>query len=347
VILDADGTTTGVINDQFGNGVASVSGGSVTWYTTRVGAYGPLPGIQAQTLTDVTQLAAATAWRSHRIDPTGFYWLGARYYEPTSGRFLSADPMGQAASPSLYDYAGGDPVNGMDPDGRDQVFMIWTTKNGDPGHSATAVSKYDSGGTHDTGAFEFYEFGPAQGTVVGESNFSQNVPGSYGNNSGKLFTLQNLQYNYNSSTNQPISGWDQGPPDVVVVVHTTQQEDQDFLSGIKDFKNNTSSYNGVYSNCTDLPLAGLQKSIDGDITASEQIGPFSVSTPNTLYKTLQDAFPDATILGQPGPEIDQSYIDGIDPWWLPSKWERMYLDHVLNDAASQSGNQQQGNCPNK
>ena len=118
VILDADGTTTGVINDQFGNGVATVSGGSVTWYTTRVGAYGPLPGIQAQTLTDVTQVAASTAWRSRRIDPTGFYWLGARYYEPTSGRFLSADPMGQAASPSLYDFAHGDPVNYFDPTGR-------------------------------------------------------------------------------------------------------------------------------------------------------------------------------------------------------------------------------------
>jgi RHS repeat-associated protein len=118
IILDATGTTTGVINDQFGNGVAAVSGGTVTWNLTRVGAYGPLPGIQAQTLTDVSQLAAATAWRSHRIDPTGFYWLGARYYEPTSGRFLSADPMGHAASPSLYDYAGGDPVNGFDPDGR-------------------------------------------------------------------------------------------------------------------------------------------------------------------------------------------------------------------------------------
>jgi hypothetical protein len=80
-ILDANGTTTGVINDQFGNGVATVSGGTVTWNTTRVGAYGPLPGIQPQTLTDVTQLAASTAWRSRRIDPTGFYWLGARYYE--------------------------------------------------------------------------------------------------------------------------------------------------------------------------------------------------------------------------------------------------------------------------
>jgi hypothetical protein len=44
--------------------------------------------------------------------------LHARYYEPTSGRFLSADPFGQTVSPSLYDYAGGDPVNFFDPDGR-------------------------------------------------------------------------------------------------------------------------------------------------------------------------------------------------------------------------------------
>ena len=117
-ILDSGGTTQGVINDQFGNGVASVTGGVATWFATRVGAYGPLPGTLAATLTDITQLAAATAWRGRRIDPTGFYDLGARYYEPTSGRFLSADPMGQAASPSLYDFANGDPVNFFDPDGR-------------------------------------------------------------------------------------------------------------------------------------------------------------------------------------------------------------------------------------
>ena len=117
-ILDAGGTTQGVINDQFGNGVASVSGSTVTWFATRVGAYGPLPGSPAATLTDITQLAAATAWRGRRIDPTGFYDLGARYYEPTSGRFLSADPMGYGASPSLYDFSLGDPINRFDPDGR-------------------------------------------------------------------------------------------------------------------------------------------------------------------------------------------------------------------------------------
>ena len=42
----------------------------------------------------------------------------ARYYEPTSGRFLSADPLGDGVSPSLYDFAKGDPVNIFDPDGR-------------------------------------------------------------------------------------------------------------------------------------------------------------------------------------------------------------------------------------
>jgi len=40
------------------------------------------------------------------------------YYEPGSGRFLSPDPFGHEASMSLYDYAGGDPVNYLDPDGR-------------------------------------------------------------------------------------------------------------------------------------------------------------------------------------------------------------------------------------
>jgi RHS repeat-associated protein len=141
-ILDAGGTTQGVINDQFGNGVASVTGSTVSWFATRVGAYGPLPGTQAATLSDITQLAAATAWRGRRIDPTGFYDLGARYYEPTSGRFLSADPLGQASSPSLYDIAGGDPVNFFDPTGRckDQTNTNnWGQNPADPRNTANTT----------------------------------------------------------------------------------------------------------------------------------------------------------------------------------------------------------------
>jgi RHS repeat-associated protein len=127
-IVDAGALTKGVINDHFGNGVASVSSNTLTWFGTRVSGYGPLPGTAAETLTDVTRVAEATAWRGRRIDPTGFYNLGARYYEPTSGRFLSADPKGHRASPSLYDFCNGDGVNNFDPDGREHVQEPGFTK---------------------------------------------------------------------------------------------------------------------------------------------------------------------------------------------------------------------------
>ncbi|MFE1859394.1 RHS repeat-associated core domain-containing protein [Streptomyces anandii] len=49
-------------------------------------------------------------------DPaTGLYLFPRRVYDPTTGRFLSTDPLGQYPSPYLY--AGGDPVNGFDPSG--------------------------------------------------------------------------------------------------------------------------------------------------------------------------------------------------------------------------------------
>ncbi len=120
VVMDADGATKGVVSDTSGHVVATVAtmGGTATWHTTRVGAYGPLPTSRAEVLLDAARIAEATAWRGRRADETGFYWLGARYYEPTSGRFLSPDPAGHAASMSLYDYANGDPVNQFDPDGR-------------------------------------------------------------------------------------------------------------------------------------------------------------------------------------------------------------------------------------
>ncbi|MBI5820329.1 MAG: RHS repeat-associated core domain-containing protein [Verrucomicrobia bacterium] len=119
VINQSDGVVTPVVNDAFGNAVASVTNSTVVvWNPTRVGGYGPLPGSSAQWLSTNTTLAAATVWRGKRMDPTGYYWMGARYYDPVGGRFLSPDPLGHEASMDLYSYANGDPINGCDPDGR-------------------------------------------------------------------------------------------------------------------------------------------------------------------------------------------------------------------------------------
>ena len=75
------------------------------------------------------QLAARTGtttvtvgWRGETVDTaTGLIWLRARWYDPTTARFLSADPWhGNPANPislNRYAYANADPVNLHDPTG--------------------------------------------------------------------------------------------------------------------------------------------------------------------------------------------------------------------------------------
>jgi hypothetical protein len=51
--------------------------------------------------------------------------MGARYYDfyGQNGRFLSADPLGNSASMDLYSYAGNDPINNLDPNGRSTLEL--------------------------------------------------------------------------------------------------------------------------------------------------------------------------------------------------------------------------------
>ena len=63
----------------------------------------------------------------------GLYYLRARYYNPSTGRFFSRDPEdGKANDPASlhkYLYAGGEPVNAMDPTGQNildrAIFNGW------------------------------------------------------------------------------------------------------------------------------------------------------------------------------------------------------------------------------
>ncbi|MCG7206199.1 SpvB/TcaC N-terminal domain-containing protein [Streptomyces arenae] len=52
-----------------------------------------------------------------RDDETGFCAVGARYYVPWLGRWLSCDPAGQRGPTSRYAYAACDPVNRLDDNG--------------------------------------------------------------------------------------------------------------------------------------------------------------------------------------------------------------------------------------
>jgi RHS repeat-associated protein len=51
-------------------------------------------------------------------EPNGLYYMNARYYDPTIGRFISEDPAGLGGGDlTLYSYAGNNPVVFVDPSG--------------------------------------------------------------------------------------------------------------------------------------------------------------------------------------------------------------------------------------
>ena len=90
-------TPYGTVQDYFGNVLASVSNNVVTWSGARYSSYGPVPGYQPPTISDGVPLGQILGWHGMRIDPDGNYHIGARRYDPLTGRFQSADPLGHVS----------------------------------------------------------------------------------------------------------------------------------------------------------------------------------------------------------------------------------------------------------
>ncbi len=60
--------------------------------------------------------ARHSAYSENRV---GSYYR-ARYYDPATARFLSEDPIGFDAGPNFYPYVLNDPLNWIDPSGKQQ-----------------------------------------------------------------------------------------------------------------------------------------------------------------------------------------------------------------------------------
>jgi len=84
---------------------------------------------------------------------SGNDYFGARYYNPTTGRFLSEDPSGFGGGINLYEYADDNPTNETDPSGELPIppILMPTLPTQGPGNVLPGFTKQD--GVCTTGPF--------------------------------------------------------------------------------------------------------------------------------------------------------------------------------------------------
>ncbi|MEA5567878.1 RHS repeat-associated core domain-containing protein, partial [Anabaena sp. UHCC 0399] len=94
-------------------------------------------------------------------EASGLDYMRARYYSPSSGRFMNSDPLGQAGGLNLYAYTLNDPVNFIDPLGTRRTLP--TPRPGIGGGIGGGVGVVDGS----TGAIVGGVIGGAIGEVAG------------------------------------------------------------------------------------------------------------------------------------------------------------------------------------
>jgi RHS repeat-associated protein len=113
-VVKADATTLTFARDGSKNVRAEVSSTGAVTAAFRYRAYG-------QTAQGTIPAPSYLGLASQLIDPSGLYYMRARWYEPTTGRFMSRDPLaGDTSNPSTFNgfgYASGRPGSAFDPSG--------------------------------------------------------------------------------------------------------------------------------------------------------------------------------------------------------------------------------------
>jgi RHS repeat-associated protein len=118
----ASGTTSYYGYDAHGDVRSLMNNGGVVTDTYDYDAFGNVVGSTGTT-------PNVYRYQGEAFDSeTGLYYMRARYYDPTVGRFLNVDQMtDQGEHP--YSYAAADPVNGHDPTGTQDVIeyslLMW------------------------------------------------------------------------------------------------------------------------------------------------------------------------------------------------------------------------------
>ena len=243
------------------------------------------------------------------------------------------DPLAEKYySISPYVYVANNPVNAIDPDGRDSYLLTWFSKDGQTGHAGIAIDNYkqqqikDSKGnvvlnangnpTYEMvkdGTMTYYDLWP--NSPVGKMELQSDVKSDY----SKGVTINGLS---DLSTKDP-TGSRSGnvsaegrAADGIVQINTTYEQDTKIQGYASATANSDKVYNASDFNCSTFAESALQ-TVFPKLDASQQIKiPLAlkiiyrdtkVTAPNNLYNAAMK-LPSATNIKGPKSIVAKPYL---------------------------------------
>ena len=203
----ASGAFTPVLGNAAGHILAHRDAdGHWRWRGQQFSGYGPHAGFSGRSLLGsrlalrAEALPASLGWQGRTPDPTGFYCLGQRLYDAGTGRFLSPDPLGHAASADLYSYAGGDPINHVDPTGRSFVDIFRQQDTVDlSGFNLTGYNYANPRDANYAWLQQVWDYRYADTQTFDEMKFEGMLDATYGLMSGGLYDIARGDVSYTTA----------------------------------------------------------------------------------------------------------------------------------------------------